>query len=165
MGRGYTAEGYAEIVAQARASMPGLGLSTDVMVGFPGETEAQFENTYRLLERLEFDQAFTFKFSPRPGTAAEKMPEQVPEAAKQARLVRLAALVARVAREVNRRQLGEVQEVLVEGEDPRGGGRVRGRSRANKLVILRGGPALIGQTVRVVSEEAYLWGFSGDLLI
>ncbi len=161
MGRGYTAQGYFDIVAQAREMIPGLGLSTDVMVAFPGETEAQFENTYRLMERLQFDQAFTFKFSPRAGTAAATMPQQVTRAAAQNRLERLAALVAETAREVNRRQVGQVQEVLVEERDPRSPDCLRGRSRANKLVIFPAAPELIGQTVSVRAEEAFLWGFRG----
>jgi tRNA-2-methylthio-N6-dimethylallyladenosine synthase len=163
MGRGYTGEQYLEIVTRAREMIPGLALTTDIMVGFPGETEAQFENTYRLVERIEFDQAFTFNFSPRPRTAAEKMPDQVPRAAKQARLVRLASLIAQRAREVNRRQVGEVQEVLVEEPDSKSAGHVRGRNRQNKLVIFPGGPELIGQTVAVRAEEAFLWGFLGSL--
>ena len=162
MGRGYTAEGYRELVTRAREEIPGLTVSTDVMVGFPGETEAQFEHTYRLMEELRFDQAFTFKFSPRAGTAAEKMPDQVPEAAKQARLKRLAEMVGRVARQVNRQQVEEVFEVLVEAVDPKAPGHVRGRTRGNKLVIFPGGPELIGQTLPVRAQEARLWGFRGE---
>jgi tRNA-2-methylthio-N6-dimethylallyladenosine synthase len=165
MGRGYTAQAYLDLVTHAREAVPTLTVSTDVMVGFPGETEAQFENTYRLLETLRFDQAFTFKFSPRAGTAAEKMPDQVPEEAKQARLKRLAELVARVARQSNRRQEGEVFEVLVEQEDPKAPGHVRGRTRGNKLVIFAGSPQLIGQTVPVRADEAKLWGFRGERVI
>jgi tRNA-2-methylthio-N6-dimethylallyladenosine synthase len=162
MGRGYTGAAYAELIARARETIPGLTVSTDVMVGFPGETEAQFENTYRLLETIEFDQAFTFKFSPRPGTAAEKMPDKVPESAKQARLERLAEMVGRVARQSNQRQVGEVFEVLVEETDAKSVGQVRGRTRGNKLVIFPGGPELIGTTVPVRAVEAKLWGFLGE---
>ena len=161
MGRGYTGEQYADLVAQARETIPGLAVSTDVMVGFPGESEAQFESTYRLVRRIEFDQAFTFKFSPRPGTAAETMPEQVPAADKQRRLRRLAARVAHTSRQVNRRQLGQGHEVLVEALDPKSPGHVRGRTRGNKLFILPGGPELIGQTLTARAEAAYLWGFRG----
>jgi tRNA-2-methylthio-N6-dimethylallyladenosine synthase len=162
MGRGYTAQGYRELVARAREQIPGLTVSTDVMVGFPGETEAQFENTYRLMEEIRFDQAFTFKFSPRAGTAAEKMPDQVPEADKQARLKRLAEMVGRVARQANRRQVGEVFEVLVESVDLKSPGHVRGRTRGNKLVIFPGGPELIGRMVPVRAQEPRLWGFRGE---
>jgi tRNA-2-methylthio-N6-dimethylallyladenosine synthase len=162
MGRGYTAQAYLDLVARAREAVPGLTVSTDVMVGFPGETEAQFENTYRLMEAIRFDQAFTFKFSPRAGTAAEKMPDQVPEEAKQARLKRLAEMVARVARQANQRQVGEIFEVLVEAVDRKAGGHVRGRTRGNKLVIFPGGAELIGQTVEVRAQEARLWGFRGE---
>ena len=161
MGRGYTVQAYRDIVAEARATVPSLALTTDLMVGFPGETDAQFENTYRAVEEIGFDLAFTFKFSPRPGTAAEKLPDRVPSPVKQDRLKRLADLISRQAREINRGQLGEAQEVLVESPDAKSAGYVRGRSRANKLVIFPGGPELIGQTVAVTAEEAYLWGFRG----
>ncbi len=164
MGRGYTAEAYLDLVARARQEIPGLTLSTDVMVGFPGETEEQFENTYRLLETIRFDQAFTFKFSPRPGTTAEKMPDQVPEEAKQSRLQRLAEMVARVARQVNRHQVGEVLEVLVEQTDAKSPRHVRGRTRGNKLVIFPGEQDLLGQMVNVRATEAKLWGFRGERL-
>lgn len=165
MGRGYTASQYRDLVARVRNQIPGLALSTDVMVGFPGETEAQFENTYRLMEDIRFDQAFTFKFSPRPGTAAARMGDTVPEPAKQARLQRLAEMVAQVARDRNREQLGQVFEVLVEEEDPRVPGQVRGRTRGNRLFVLPGGPELIGRTVMARAEEAYLWGFKGCLAL
>ncbi len=165
MGRGYTASRYREIVAEAREQIPGLALSTDVMVGFPGETEAQFENTYRLMEEIRFDQAFTFKFSPRSGTAAASMGDAVPEPVKQARLQRLAEMVARVARERNREQLGQEFEVLVEEERPKSPGQVRGRTRGNRLFILPGSPELIGRMVRARAEEAYLWGFKGRAVL
>lgn len=165
MGRGYTAQQYLDLVTRARQEIPGLTVTTDVMVGFPGETEAQFENTYRLMETLRFDQAFTFKFSPRPGTAAEKLPDQISEPVKQARLKRLAEMVARVARQSNRRQVGQVFEVLVEEPDPKSPLHVRGRTRGNKLVIFPGGPELIGQTVLVRAQEARLWGFRGDKIV
>ncbi len=162
MGRGYTSQQYLDLITRAREEVPGLTVTTDVMVGFPGETEAQFENTYRLMETICFDQAFTFKFSPRSGTAAEKMPDQVPEPVKQARLKRLADMVARMARQSNRLQVGQVFEVLVEEADPKAPGHVRGRTRGNKLVIFPGGPELIGHFVSVQAREARLWGFRGE---
>ncbi len=164
MGRRYTVEQYLDIVARGRELMPGLGLSTDLMVGFPGETDEQYEHTYSVVEQIGFDQAFTFKFSPRQGTAAAVMSDQVAAEVKQRRLERLAKLVADQAREINRGQLGEVREVLVEETDPRSAGHVRGRNRANKLVIFPGGPELIGETVAVRADEAYLWGFRGEMV-
>lgn len=161
MGRGYTVAQYCDIVACARQAVPHLALTTDVMVGFPGETEAQFENTLRVMEEIGFDQAFTFKFSARPGTKAASLPDPVPEAAKQARLERLAAQQAERSREINRRLLGRQYEVLVEETDPRSANCVRGRTRGNKLFILPGGPELYGKTVLARADEAYLWGFRG----
>lgn len=161
MGRGYTVAQYGDIIARARQAVPDLALTTDVMVGFPGETEAQFENTLRLMEEIEFGQAFTFKFSARPGTKAAGLPDQVPEAAKQARLERLAARQAEKSREINRRLLGREHEVLVEEADPRSANWVRGRTRGNKLFILPGGAELYGRTILARAEEAYLWGFRG----
>ncbi len=161
MGRGYTYEHFRSLVERAREAVPRLAVTTDVMVGFPGESEQEFEETLRAFEELQFDQAFMFKYNDRPGTRAEKIEPKVPEAEKQRRLVKLVALQNDIGREKNRRSLGESFEVLVEEPDHRSPGHVRGRTRTNKLMIFPGGPELIGQLLTVRAEEAYLWGFIG----
>ncbi len=161
MGRGYTSERYRGIVAAARARIPQISITTDVMVGFPGETEEQFENTLRAFEEIRFDQAFMFKYSDRPGTRAAEMPDKVPEPVKQARLERLVAQQNEIGRQINEQLVGQSFEVLVEGPDPKSAGKVRGRTRTNKIVIFPGTESLQGQLVPVQTEEAYLWGFLG----
>jgi len=147
---------------RAREAVPGLAVTTDVMVGFPGETEQEFEATLRAFEELQFDQAFMFKYNDRPGTRAAGMEPKVPEAEKQRRLERLVTMQNEIAREKNRRLLGQSFRVLVEEPDPRTLGHVRGRTRTNKLMIFPGEPELIGQVTSVTAEKGYLWGFVGS---
>lgn len=162
MGRGYTYAQYRDLVNRARAGVPGLGLTTDVIVGFPGETEAQFEHTLAALAEIRFDQAFMFKYSDRPGTAAKAMPDKVPEATKQARLERLVALQNDIGREINVAQEGRVFEVLVEGRDVKSPDKWRGRTRGNKLMVFAGGEERAGRLVMVRAIRGFLWGYVGE---
>jgi tRNA-2-methylthio-N6-dimethylallyladenosine synthase len=161
MGRGYTYAHFRSLIHAARGAMPGLSVTTDVMVGFPGETEADFEDTMRAFEEIRFDQAFMFKYNDRPGTRAESMEPKVPEEEKQRRLVKLVALQNEMAREINVALEGEVFEVLVEEPDPKSEGHVRGRTRQQKLMIFPGPESLIGEVVPVRAIEGYLWGWMG----
>ena len=163
MGRGYTYGDYRSLVDAARERIPDIAISTDVMVGFPGETEQQFRHTLRAFQQIRFDQAFMFKYNDRPGTRAAQMPDKVTEKVKQQRLKELIALQDEIARDINRRQVGRTLEVLVAGPDPRSSGKVRGRTRTNKLVIFPGQPELVGQLVVVQAQKAYLWGFLGKI--
>ena len=133
MGRGYTVTGYRELVARIRAAMPGAGLATDVIVGFPGETEAQFEATYRLLEEVRFDVVHVAAYSPRPGTPAERLADDVPPEEKERRRKAVDHLQERIAGEINARLLGQTVEILVE---TRRRGKWQGRTRTNKLVFV-----------------------------
>jgi len=160
MGRGYSYEHFLGLVEAARARMPGLSITTDVMVGFPGETEEQFCNTLRAFEEIRFDQAFMFKYSDRPGTRAADLPDKVSEEDKQDRHLRLVELQNRIAREVNQALVGGVFEVLVEGPDAKSPEKLRGRTRSNKLVIFTGSSSP-GSLLPVRAQEAYLWGFLG----
>lgn len=132
MGRGYTVDRFRDLVARIRAAMPGVGLATDVIVGFPGETEAQFEATYRLLEELRFDMVHVAAYSPRPGTPAARLPDDVPPAEKERRRRAVDELQERIVGKINAAFLGQTVEVLVEG---RHRGKWRGRTRSNKLVF------------------------------
>jgi tRNA-2-methylthio-N6-dimethylallyladenosine synthase len=148
--RRYTREGYLECVRRLRAAIPGLALTTDVIVGFPGETDADFEETLSAVREVGFQDAFTFKFSPRDGTPATRMPasDTVPDEVASARLERLIAEVRRGARERNLGLLGTRREVLVEKEARRGG-LLQARTRDFKTVLVPGGPELIGRYLTV----------------
>ena len=164
MRRGYTVSQYKALVEKIRESIPEAAITTDVMVGFPGEGEEEFKNTLRTFEEIEFDQAFMFAFSPRPGTLAEKMEGQVEQREKSRRLRELVSLQNEISRKKNLRNLGKIFEVLVEGEDPKGRGLLVGKSRENKTVIFPGEKGLIGRLVRVRTREAFLWGFKGEIV-
>ncbi len=164
MGRGYTFQQFHHIITGAREAMPAISITTDLMVGFPGETEAQFQNTLRAVAQIRFDQAFMFKYNDRPGTRAAQMPDKVPEEEKQRRLLELVNLQNQIARDVNQATVGKVFEVLVEGPDPKSPGSIRGRSRQNKIVIFPGSGGLAGRVVKVRATEGFLWGHKGELL-
>jgi tRNA-2-methylthio-N6-dimethylallyladenosine synthase len=163
MGRGYSSARFRAIVQQARELMPRIAITTDVMVGFPGETPEQFERTLELFEQIRFDQAYMFKYNDRPGTKAAQMPDKVAEEEKQERLVELIDLQNRISRENNEALVGRDFRVLVEGPDERSEGSIRGRTRHNKIMIFKGPPQLAGQVVSVTATEAFLWGFFGEL--
>ncbi|MDH7601986.1 MAG: tRNA (N6-isopentenyl adenosine(37)-C2)-methylthiotransferase MiaB [Armatimonadota bacterium] len=162
MNRHYTAAHYKERVAALREAVPGIAITTDLLVGFPGETDAQFENTLRLVEEIRFDSAFMFAFNPIPGTAAATMPNQVPEPIKKERLKRLIELQNRITCEINNSQVGQVQEVLVEGVSPKDPNRLTGLTRQNKTVNFPGSTDLIGSLVKVRLTEGHLYGFVGE---
>jgi tRNA-2-methylthio-N6-dimethylallyladenosine synthase len=135
MGRGYTAREYRDAVARLRDVAPGLGLTTDVIVGFPGETESDFEATRRLMEEMQFDNAFIFKYSPRPGTRAADMDDDVPEEEKMRRNQALLADQERRGLALNQALVGKRVQVLVEGPSMRNRERWSGRTRSNKIAI------------------------------
>jgi len=162
MGRGYTLHDYRALADYIRGTIPEAAISTDVMVGFPGETEAQFENTLRAFEEIRFDQAFTFIYTDRPNTAASRMTEKVPRETAVERLRRLSELQNRISKEINERQVGRVFEVLVEGPSEKDPSLLTGRTRTNKIVHFEGPPELRGSLVKVRACEAHLWGFTGQ---
>jgi tRNA-2-methylthio-N6-dimethylallyladenosine synthase len=133
--RRYTREQYLEVVARLRAAIPGITFSTDLICGFPGETEAQFEATLSLVAEAGFDDAYTFRFSPREGTPAVRLPDPVPEPVAAARLERLIEVVRAQARGRNLARVGNTEEILVERRARRGG-LMLGRTRTNRLVLV-----------------------------
>jgi tRNA-2-methylthio-N6-dimethylallyladenosine synthase len=135
MGRGYSADAYLAAVARLRAAVPGLAVTTDVIVGFPGETAEDFECTRRLMEQAGFDNAFIFKYSPRERTAAADWPDDVPDAEKQRRNQVLLADQNRRSLAIHRALEGSEQEVLAEGPSPRNARRWWGRTRTNTIVL------------------------------
>jgi tRNA-2-methylthio-N6-dimethylallyladenosine synthase len=151
MRRTYDRDRYLSLVDRLRAAIPDLALGTDLIVGFPGETDDDFEQTLEVVEAVRFDSAFTFIFSPRSGTEAASMPDQVPDAVKHERLERLVDLVQRVAAERNAERVGLVEEVLVEGRSRTDASLLRGRTRRNTTVNFSG-TALAGELVDVAIE-------------
>ncbi len=163
MARDYTVAGYEALVARLRARIPAIALSTDVIVGFPGETDDDFAATEALLERVRYDSAFLFKYSSREGTRAWKWGDTVPEAEKARRLELLIALQERISGEINRRLVGTDVEVLVEGPARRTPGWMAGKSPQLKTVVLPG-PAAAGDVVRVRVEAATSHTLSGQVV-
>ena len=162
MHRAYTAAQYRETVAAIRAAMPQASVTTDMIVGFPGESDEEFDNTMRLVREIRFDTVNTATYSPREGTPAAGYPDQVPDEAKRRRLQVLNELVEHIAADVNQPLVGTHQEVLVEGPGTRGG--VVGRTRTNKIVVLDGDHDLIGRTVPVEISSAGSWVLRGSPL-
>ena len=146
--RRYTRERYLEVAAALRHAVPGIALTTDIIVGFPGETEQDFEETVSLVREVRFDDAYTFKYSPRDGTPAVKLKDRVPDAVAGERLERLIAAVRQVARAQNVALVGTTHEVLVEGKAKRGG-LLQARTRSNKVALLDGPDEWIGTYRRV----------------
>ncbi len=161
MNRGYTREHYLEKIVSLRGACPDLALSTDLIVGFPGETEADFAQTLDLMREAEFDQAFSFKYSPRPQTRAATFPEQVPEEIKADRLTRLQALQDELTRKSHARLVGQEREVLVEGRSKRSAQELCGRLRTNQIVNFNGPRELVGRLARVIITEAHPHSLKG----
>ncbi|AFY60636.1 tRNA (N6-isopentenyl adenosine(37)-C2)-methylthiotransferase MiaB [Synechococcus sp. PCC 6312] len=165
MARGYTREKYLRIIETIRRYVPDAALSADVIVGFPGETPAQFERTLELVEMIGFDLLNTAAYSPRPGTPAALWSNQVPEAIKDERLQQLNDLVGRQAAERSARYLGRVEEILVEAVNPRDSSQVMGRTRGNRLTFLPGDiQTLRGQLVSVEITTTRPFSLTGTLI-
>ena len=149
MNRTYTREEFLELVGKIRRLMPGITLTTDIIVGFPTETDAEFNDTFRIMEEVEFDSAFIFKYSERKGTVASKQyPDDIPEETKTARIVRLNALQKDISLTKNRRHIGQIHHILIEsrGTD-RSPQDFQGRTDGNKLVIIPSGNYSLGTLV------------------
>jgi len=169
MQRSYRRERYLGWLREIRAAIPGIAVSTDIIVGFPGETDGDFADTLDIVERARFDSAYTFQYSPRPGTRAESMDDQIPKAIVQERFDRLVTLQGAITAEANRAQVGRTVEVLIEGGGKREGS-TQGRTRTNRIVHLgqalapgafvdarvtdAGAHHLIGQTVSAPATVA-----------
>lgn len=164
--RRYSREEYLDVVARLRAAIPSINLTTDIIVGFPGETDAEFEETLSAVEAAGFSDAFTFKFSPRDGTPATRMPAEwtVSDEVAGARMERLVALVRQQARARNLAMLGRRAEVLVEKEARRGAELMQARTRDFKTVLVPGGEELLGQYLNVELTGTTGSTFTGSLV-
>ena len=163
MNRHYDRETYMQKAALARAYMPDLVLTTDIIVGFPGETEEEFAETLSLVEELRYDSMFTFLYSPRPGTPAAALPDPASRAEKQRRFDRLVAAANRISAEKHAAYVGSVQRVLVDGETGDKTRNLSARTRGGRLVHLAGDPALVGQFVNVTVTASSTWTLFGTL--
>ena len=161
MNRGYTREEYLEKVAWLRQACPGIALSTDLIVGFPGETDSDFAQTLDLMREAAFDQAFSFKYSPRPQTRAAGFPDQLPEEVKAERLTRLQSLQDELTIKAHRGLLGQVREVLVEGLSRRSPDQLCGRLRTNQVVNFPGPREWIGSLMLLQITEAHPHSLQG----
>jgi len=156
--RGYTVDQYRRLVAKIHQLIPGVSLATDVIVGFPGETEEQFANTCRLLEEIRFDTVHVAVYSPRPGTAASRLPDDVPPEAEARRRKIIEELQADIAGEINQRLLGETVEILVEEKHR---GKWKGRTRTHKLVFFEDAGDRRGELAQVKITWAGPWSMQG----
>lgn len=157
MSRKYTRESFLDLVSRIKAAIPDVVLSSDIIVGFPGETDEQFEDTMSLVQQVGFEFGYTFIYSPREGTPAAGMEDNVPMEVKKKRLQRLNDLMASICREKNEQMIGKTIEVLVEGESKNNPDVLSGRTRTNKLVHLEGPKEWIGQFVQAKVTDAQTW--------
>jgi tRNA-2-methylthio-N6-dimethylallyladenosine synthase len=163
MKRGYTALEYKSIIRALRAERPDLSITSDFIIGFPGESDADFAQTVRLVDDVNFDGAFNFAYSPRPGTPAAALADQVPPGVKQARLEALQAVLDARYRAFSEAMVGTVQRVLATGRSVKDGRALQARTENNRVVNFAGEAALIGTYVQVAITEALPHSLRGEL--
>ena len=161
MNRRYTKEQYLHLVEKMKAKIPNLTLSTDIIVGFPGETEEEFEDTLNVVRKVRFEQVYMFIYSRRVGTPGDKMENQIPEEIKHKRFDRLKALVESQIEENNQKYVGTVQKVLVEGTSKNNENMLTGRTDSNKVVIFEGDKSLINQMIDLKIVSEHMWYLKG----
>jgi len=164
MNRKYTSADYLDCVRKLRGACPDIAISSDIIVGFPGETEQDYQKTLDLMEKVRFDTLFSFQYSERKGTAAVGLDGKVNPDEKRRRLIELQALQNRHTQEKNDTLVGKTVDVLVEGSSRKTSRDVMGRTRTNKIVNFAGGRDLVGKTVRVRIVEAFLHSLRGEML-
>jgi tRNA-2-methylthio-N6-dimethylallyladenosine synthase len=166
MRRGYTLEEYLGRLERLGARCPGIALSTDIIVGFPGETEREFAATLELLRRVEYDEIYSFMYSPRTQTVSAKIyDDDIPEPAKKDRLNAVQSLQREIALEKNRRRIGSIEEILVEGNSRLKNGQLMGRTRGNRIVNAQGAENLIGTFQQVRIRGATANSLVGEILV
>ena len=164
MKRGYTTLEYKSIIRKLRAARPDISLSSDFIVGFPGETDEDFEKTMQLIEEIGFDTSFSFIFSPRPGTPAAEMEDATPAPIKQQRLARLQKRIEEQAQVISQAMVGSIQRVLVEGTSKKNAFELAGRTDNNRVVNFVGNPRLINHFVEVRITEALPHSLRGEVV-
>jgi tRNA-2-methylthio-N6-dimethylallyladenosine synthase len=163
MNRGYTREQYLQLVAKIRSAIPAASITTDLILGFPGETEQEFQETLDLVERVRFDAIYVFLYSPRPGTAAAAMLDQISGEVKKQRFTRLTEAQNEISLEINKALVGQDWEVLVEGKSKTNPERWSGRTRTGKIVVFKGEGDLTGKIVEVAIDCAQTWNLIATL--
>lgn len=165
MNRGYTTEAYVKLIEKIRQAIPGASITTDLIVGFPGETETHFQETLELVKKVRFDVAYTFLYSKRSGTPAATMEDQVPQVIKKDRLQRLMNVQNEISLEINKQLEGTVLSVLVEGNSKNDSSTIMGRTSTNKIVLWKGSTDDVGKTVQVQIHNAQTWVLKGEQLV
>ncbi len=165
MARVYTVEKYKEMVEKIRNKMPQASITSDFIIGFPGETEEQFLNTVKIVKEIEFDGCNTAAYSPRPDTPSATWGKQIPEEEKNARLKYLNSVVNEVLEKKNNKLLGTVQEILVEGKSQRNENRLMGKTNGNKIVNFDGDFTLIGKLINIKITNAKPWALDGEVIV
>ena len=164
MNRKYTKEQYLNLVEKMKAKISNLTLSTDIIVGFPGETDEEFEDTLDVVKKVKFEQVYMFIYSRRVGTPGDKMPNQIPEEIKHKRFDRLKELVESQIEENNQKYIGTVQKVLVEGTSKNNKDMLTGRTDSNKVVIFEGSKDLINKIIDLNIVSEHMWYLKGEIL-
>ena len=164
MNRKYTKEQYLNLVEKMKERIPNLTLSTDIIVGFPGETDEEFEDTLDVVEKVKFEQVYMFIYSRRVGTPGDKMENQVPDEIKHKRFNRLKELVESQIEENNQKYIETIQKVLVEGESKNNKELLTGRTDSNKVVIFEGDKSLIGQMIDLKITSEHMWYLKGSIV-
>ncbi len=165
MNRGYTREYYLELVEKIRLAIPGVSLTTDIMVGFPGESDADFEDTIELIKNVEFDSAFTFIYNKRRGTPAAGMEEQVSDEKKVARIEELIAMQNKISLCKNKMEVGKTQSCIVEGPSKTNADLMSARTRTNKIVVFRGKRDMVGKPVQLHITGCSLTHLEGEVIL
>jgi tRNA-2-methylthio-N6-dimethylallyladenosine synthase len=165
MKRGYTALEYKSILRKIRALRPDIAFSSDFIVGFPGETDEDFEKTMKLIEDVVYDVSFSFIFSPRPGTPAAEMVDETPHEVKLARLQRLQKRIEQQQYEISQKMVGTVQKILVDGYSKKHPELMTGRTENNKLVVFAGNPRMMNQIIPVTITEAKMHSLVAEVVI
>ena len=163
MKRGYTVMEYKSTVRKLRAVRPALSLSSDFIVGFPGESDDDFSRLMKLIDDIGFDNSFSFIFSPRPGTPAAALPDDTPHAVKLERLQLLQSRIEAQARAISSTRVGSVQRVLVEGPSRKDASELMGRTECNRIVNFKGPTRLVGQLVDLTVTAAFPHSLRGEL--
>ena len=164
MNRKYTKEQYLNLVDKMKAKIPNLTLSTDIIVGFPGETDEEFEDTLDVVRKVKFEQVYMFIYSRRVGTPGDRMENQIPEEIKHKRFDKLKELVESQIEENNQKYVGTIQKVLVEGESKNNQELLTGRTDSNKVVIFEGDKSLIGQMINLKIISEHMWYLKGEVV-
>lgn len=164
MNRKYTKEQYLNLVEKMKNKIPNLTLSTDIIVGFPGETDEEFEDTLEVVEKVGFEQVYMFIYSRRVGTPGDKMQNQIPEDIKHKRFDKLKALVESQIEENNKKYIGTTQKILVEGESKNNSNMLSGRTESNKVVIFECSKELIDKIINIKIISQHMWYLKGEIL-